>query len=136
MPLPAKSTRLVLVFPIEHVIDRVPTSWQDLDACDASFMSPKRIGALKTLLSHPDISLLTLNSPHPFMNGVIPLCMAAWLNQPQAVRALLDVSVDTVSVDGMDAHGATALMCELCLVFDRIKFLVSPLLQIPRATVT
>ncbi|KAF8969137.1 ankyrin repeat-containing domain protein [Flammula alnicola] len=84
--------------------------WQNIDACDASFMSPKRINVLRTLLSHSDISLLTLNAPHPSMNGVIPLGMAAWLNQPQAVRTLLDASVDSVSVDGMDSHGATALM--------------------------
>ncbi|KAF8183412.1 ankyrin repeat-containing domain protein [Pholiota molesta] len=85
-------------------------NWQNMDACDASIMSPKRLATLKTLLSHPDINLLTLNAPHQSMNGVIPLCMAAWLNQPQAVRALLNDSADSVSVDGMDSHGATALM--------------------------
>jgi len=46
------------------------------------------------------------------MNGVTPLGMAAWLNQPQAVRALLEVSAESVSVDGIDSYGATALMCE------------------------
>ena len=46
------------------------------------------------------------------MNGVIPLGMAAWLNQPEVVRLLLEESADSVSVDGMDSHGATALMCE------------------------
>ena len=46
------------------------------------------------------------------MNGVIPLGMAAWLNQPEVVRVLLEESADSVSVDGMDSHGATALMCE------------------------
>jgi hypothetical protein len=87
-------------------------SWQDFNACDASFMTPARLNALKALLSHPDISLLTLNAPQSSMNGVIPLGMSAWLNQPQAVRALLDDSADSVLVDGMDSHGATALMCE------------------------
>jgi len=43
---------------------------------------------------------------------VIPLGMAAWLNQPQAVQVLLEDSSESVSVDGMDSHGATALMCE------------------------
>lgn len=47
------------------------------------------------------------------MNGVIPLGMAAWLNMPDAVQLLLEESADTVSVDGMDTHGATALMCKL-----------------------
>jgi hypothetical protein len=38
--------------------------------------------------------------------------MAAWLNFPEVVRLLLEDSVHTVSVDGMDSHGATALMCK------------------------
>ncbi|KDR78809.1 hypothetical protein GALMADRAFT_63953 [Galerina marginata CBS 339.88] len=84
--------------------------WQNVDAYDASFMTPKRLNALKLLVNHPDTSLLTLNTPQTSMNGVIPLGMAAWLNQPQAVRVLLEESVDSVSVDGMDSHGATALM--------------------------
>ena len=46
------------------------------------------------------------------MNGVIPLGMAAWLNLPDVVRLLLEDSSHTVSVDGMDSHGATALMCK------------------------
>lgn len=98
-------------------------SWQNVDGCDASFMTPTRLQALKTLIGHPDISLLTLNAPQSSMNGVIPLGMAAWLNQPQAVRTLLDDSADSVSVDGMDSHGATALMCT-CPHFRFDHFLV------------
>ena len=75
-------------------------------------MTPSRLNTLKILLSRSDISLLTLNAPHASMNGVTPLGMAAWLNQPQAVRALLEVSAESVSVDGIDSYGATALMCE------------------------
>ena len=75
-------------------------------------MTPKRLNALKLLVNHPDVSLFTLNAPQSSMNGVIPLGMAAWLNQPQAIRVLLEESADSVSVDGMDSHGATALMCE------------------------
>lgn len=74
-------------------------------------MNQSRLSALKILLRQADISLLTLNAPHSTMNGVIPLGMAAWLNQPLAVRTLLDDSVQSVAVDGMDSHGATALMC-------------------------
>lgn len=47
------------------------------------------------------------------MNGVVPLGMAAWLNLPRVVRLLLEESEGAVSVDGMDSHGATALMCKL-----------------------
>ncbi|KAF8907248.1 hypothetical protein CPB84DRAFT_1675023 [Gymnopilus junonius] len=84
--------------------------WQNIDACDASFMTQKRLNVIKILVNHPDISLYTLNTPQSSMNGVIPLGMAAWLNQPQAIRILLEESADSVSVDGMDSHGATALM--------------------------
>lgn len=74
-------------------------------------MSPSRLNALRILLKQPKMTLLTLNAPHASMNGVIPLGIAAWLNQPLAVRTLLDDSVQSVAVDGMDSHGATALMC-------------------------
>ena len=74
-------------------------------------MSRNRLNALKILLAQAELSLLTLNAPHATMNGVIPLSMAAWLNQPLAVRTLLEDSVQSVAVDGMDSHGATALMC-------------------------
>ena len=75
-------------------------------------MSPKRLNALKIMLQHPQVTLRTLNATHSSMNGVIALGMAAWLNQVDAVRTLLHDSLDGVSVDGMDAHGATALMCK------------------------
>jgi len=84
-------------------------SWQNIDA---SFLTPKRLNTIRLLLRHPDISLFTLNAPQSSMNGVIPLGMAAWLNLPDAVRILLEDSARAVAVDGMDAHGATALMCK------------------------
>lgn len=83
-----------------------------MDAYDASSLTLNRLNTIRVLLTHPDISLLTLNTPQPSMNGVIPLGMAAWLNQPEVVRVLLKDGSDAVSVDGMDSHGATALMCE------------------------
>jgi hypothetical protein len=83
-------------------------------------MNQSRLNALRILLAQPEVSLLTLNAPHATMSGVIPLGMAAWLNQPIAVRALLDDGVDSVAVDGMDSHGATALMCTLS---DFLQFL-------------
>lgn len=63
------------------------------------------------MLNHPQISLHCLNAPHAAANGVIPLSMAAWLNFPDLVQLLLEESADTVAVDALDAHGATALMC-------------------------
>ena len=83
-----------------------------MDAYDASFLTPSRLNTVRALITHPNISLLTLNAPQLSMNGVIPLGMAAWLNQPDVVRVLLENSGASVSVDGMDSHGATALMCE------------------------
>src|ERR1700749_2322748 len=63
------------------------------------------------MLNHPQISLHCLNAPHAAANGVIPLSMAASLNFPDLVQLLLEESADTVALDGLDAHGATALMC-------------------------
>ncbi|KAG6816642.1 hypothetical protein H0H87_004388 [Tephrocybe sp. NHM501043] len=89
-----------------------PDSWQTIDASNASIMTPRRLNTIQRLLRDPRISLFTLNAPQSSMNGVIPLGMAAWMNMEDAVRILLEESSDTVSVDGMDAHGATALMCK------------------------
>ena len=88
-------------------------------------MTPGRLDVLRTLLKHPDISLFTLNAPQQFMKGVTPLGMAAWLNMVDGVQTLLEESSDTVSVDGMDTHGATALMCESssCCYIMRIEFM-------------
>ena len=84
-----------------------------IDAFDASIMTPKRLNVLRILLRHPSISLFTLNAPQQFMKGVTPLGIASWLNMVDGVQTLLEESSETVSVDGMDTSGATALMCEL-----------------------
>ncbi|KAF8637813.1 hypothetical protein AX16_010731 [Volvariella volvacea WC 439] len=84
--------------------------WETIDASDASFMTPRRLHVLRMLLARPEISLYTLNLPQTSMNGVIPLGMAAWLGFPEAVRTLLESSSSRICVDGMDSHGATALM--------------------------
>jgi hypothetical protein len=85
--------------------------WQEVDASDASFLTSSRLNVVNMLLQHPDINLCTMNTPNASLNGVIPLGMAAWLNAPAIVELLLDRSSDSVSVDGMDSQGATALMC-------------------------
>lgn len=41
--------------------------------------------------------------------------MASWLNMADVVSLMLETSFGTVSVDAMDAHGATALMCKMLL---------------------
>lgn len=87
-------------------------SWQNVDPNDASFMTLERLACIRALINHPKISLLTLNAPHNSMNGVVPLGMAAWLNLPKVVKLLLEESADAISVDGMDSHGATPLMCQ------------------------
>ncbi len=68
---------------------------------------------IQTVIEHPDVSLYTLNAPQSAFNGVTPLGMASWLNSPQAVECLLEGSRETVSVNGMDSHAATPLMCKL-----------------------
>jgi hypothetical protein len=86
-------------------------SWENADASEASFTSKNRLQLLRALLSHPRISLFTLNSPQSALKGVTPLGMASWLNIPEVVCTLLEDSAEAVSVDGMDSYGATALMC-------------------------
>ncbi|KAH7913589.1 hypothetical protein BJ138DRAFT_1081323 [Hygrophoropsis aurantiaca] len=84
--------------------------WETIDASDASFMSDDRLDALRLVVSHPDISLYTLNAPQDSINDVTPLGMAAWLDMPLVVDVLLECSAGAVSVDGMDTDGATPLM--------------------------
>lgn len=84
--------------------------WETIDASDASFLSEDRLQVLRIAVSHPEISLFTLNAPQNSINDVTPLGMAAWLDMPQMVRVLLDCSSGAISVDAEDTDGATPLM--------------------------
>lgn len=87
--------------------------WEEADASDASFLLQSRLEIVKALLHHDKISLTALNAPLDAMRGVTPLGLASWLNIPEVVRTLLCESPGLVSVNGMDASGATPLMCKL-----------------------
>ena len=87
-------------------------SWQEADASNESFMLQNRLAILKALLRHDKISLSALNAPIDAMRGVTPLGLAAWLDSPEIVRMLLCECPGLVTVDGMDASGATPLMCK------------------------
>lgn len=80
------------------------------------------------MLRQSQISLYCLNAPHTATNGVIPLSMAAWLNFPNLVQVLLEESADAVAVDGLDAHGATALMCKFFSVIIHFFMCLEPYL--------
>ncbi|KAJ6466526.1 hypothetical protein C8R47DRAFT_37538 [Mycena vitilis] len=84
--------------------------WQTVDASNASLMTPGHLKVVRTLLGDSQLSLFTLNAPQMAYRGVTPLGMAAWLNMSDVVRVLLEESAEYVSVDGVDAHGATPLM--------------------------
>ncbi|KAG2037717.1 hypothetical protein BDR03DRAFT_896598 [Suillus americanus] len=84
--------------------------WETIDASDASFLSEDRLQVLRMAVSHPEISLFTLNAPQDSINDVTPLGMAAWLDMPQAVQVLLECSSGAISVDAEDTDGATPLM--------------------------
>jgi len=84
--------------------------WNAVDASDASFMSEERLATIRHIVSHPDITLFSLNAPQDSIAGVSPLGMAAWLKLAEAVAVLLEYSNGLVSVDGSDADGATPLM--------------------------
>lgn len=75
-------------------------------------MSQERLNVIRIAVSHPDISLFTLNAPQNSINDVTPLGMAAWLDMPEVVQLLLECSSGAVSVDGVDTDGATPLMCK------------------------
>ncbi|KDQ13519.1 hypothetical protein BOTBODRAFT_33533 [Botryobasidium botryosum FD-172 SS1] len=73
--------------------------------------STRRLRVLTdVLLQNRDLSLYTLNAPQEYAQGATALALAAWLNKPQEVFALLEASQGCVSVDARDALGATALM--------------------------
>ncbi|KAI0690618.1 hypothetical protein BC835DRAFT_1363559 [Cytidiella melzeri] len=84
--------------------------WPEVDVSDASYSLQTRLRILKTCIAHEKISLYALNAPQTAMHGVTPLGLAAWLNIPEVVQLLLEDCSGLVSVDGMDALGATPLM--------------------------
>ncbi|KAI0035363.1 hypothetical protein K488DRAFT_83069 [Vararia minispora EC-137] len=84
--------------------------WETADASDASFMNPARLAVIQLLVTHPHISLYTLNAPQDELRGVTPLGVAAWLNAAEAVRICLDAGAGLFAIDSPDAHNATALM--------------------------
>lgn len=96
--------------------------WEEADASDASFRLEQRLEILKALVHHNKISLAALNAPLDAMRGVTPLGLAAWLNIPEIVRTLLDECPGLVSVNGVDASGATPLMCKTRLAYYYLQF--------------
>ncbi|KZV95385.1 hypothetical protein EXIGLDRAFT_707388 [Exidia glandulosa HHB12029] len=80
----------------------------NIDTADAAATGdePARVAVLTALLKSPGISLMTLNAARV----VTPLALAAWLNRPKSVLALLRDSDGAAAVDCMDAGGATPLM--------------------------
>lgn len=82
------------------------------DAPDRSFANAARLKTIGLLVKHPDISLLVLNAPENAMGGFTPLGYAVRLNAHDIVQVLLDSGAGAISVNGMDAHRATPLMCK------------------------
>lgn len=75
-------------------------------------MTQSRLNTIRILVEHPHVSLHALNAPEDAMDGVTPLGVASWLNAPEVVRILLESGAGAVSVNGLDTHRATPLMCE------------------------
>lgn len=92
-------------------------SWNDITAPQEALLTESRMNIIRTLVSRPDISLYTLNAPQDAFQGVTPIGIAAWLGMHDVVQLLLERSLHTVCVDGMDAHGATSLMCKTRHIF-------------------
>lgn len=77
-----------------------------------SFLSqthPSHLSIIRhCLLAHPAISDDTINSPQDTINGITPLCLAAYLGKEVVVRCLLEAG--KAKVDSRDRNGHTALM--------------------------
>jgi hypothetical protein len=77
-------------------------------------MSISRLNILNAIITHQDISLLTLNASGAIICGIksiSPLGAAAVLNKHTVVQTLLEFSPGLVSVDLPDSKGRTPLMC-------------------------
>ncbi|KAH8831697.1 ankyrin repeat-containing domain protein [Flagelloscypha sp. PMI_526] len=83
--------------------------WEAIIPNDRQFLSQGRINTIRALMD-ATTTLLTLNGPQSSLHGVTVLSLASWLNLRSIVEVLLDESSGRVCVDGMDSHGATALM--------------------------
>lgn len=93
------------------VLMKAVGSWDDINIPHEALLTEARLNAIRLLLSRPEISLFTLNAPQDAFRGVTPIGVAAWMNLHDVVELLLKGSLYAVSVDGMDTHGATSLMC-------------------------
>lgn len=113
------------LFPYPRVaVLTVFARWQDADASDPTFLLEQRTRILRALLRHERTLCYDLNAPMKGMKGVTPLGLAAWLNIPDAVDVLLHQCPGLVSVDGMDALGATPLMCKMISFSDMTLALI------------
>lgn len=77
-------------------------------------MSISRLNILNAIITHRDVSLLTLNASGASVRGVksiSPLGVAALLNKHTVVQTLLELSPGLVSIDLPDTKGRTPLMC-------------------------
>lgn len=98
-------------------LTRLLLRWDDVTVSHEALLTDSRLKIIRLLVSRPDITLFTLNAPQEAFRGVTPIGIAAWLNLYTVVQVLLEGSLHAVSVDGMDTHGATSLMCKQSRLF-------------------
>ena len=82
-----------------------------------------RLGLVRLIVSHPNVTLYTLNAPQEGLCRVTPLAVAAYLDRPEWVRMLLQVSRGLVYVDAPDMYAATPLMCECSVHCNEVNVL-------------
>lgn len=88
-----------------------PCSLDDFTSPSSSQTLRGRLSILSFLFRRNKLSLYTLNAPHVSLRGLSALGMAAYLDQLEMVKLMLEDGQGRVLVDGIDAHQATPLMC-------------------------
>lgn len=105
------------------------SSWETVDAQEMH----ARLGLVRLLVSHPNVTLYTLNAPQADMRDVTPLGIASWSNAVEVIKACLELGAGAVAVDARDGHSATPLMCSSC-VFCSVQVVLLRLYPYRRCT--
>lgn len=89
----------------------VENSLEDIDASQSRTTARARLSIFHFLLHRRVFTLRSLNAPKKSLNGLTPLCLAAYLGRIEFVTALLEKCDGLVLVDGTDFQRATPAMC-------------------------
>ncbi|KAJ3093214.1 Ankyrin repeat domain-containing protein 22 [Quaeritorhiza haematococci] len=103
-----RTALICAIFGHVDTLQITPANCQVVTKCTPVHLSLVQL-LLQGLASNRQIFPEVVNQPQdaPFLRGITPLCLAAYLGKVEVVRALLAAGAE---VDGRDKNGATALM--------------------------